>query len=187
MDNIKYFLVLEKRLGDYNIIDINKLDICNSYINNDIASIDFFTCKFNEEEIKASIMRGNITHSDYINGTLKVISDKKHNFKVLTKDIFNIIRDFQTNEEEVDRDFKNKIFGIYKKVIENTFEDKSFIQGMLDRFKLSLKDGNKAEIFSVLEELPYQKSRIIYFYVYEELLRKKEEKLRKLEKIDDNE
>lgn len=185
MESVKYFLVLEKRLGDYNIIDINKLDIFKSYVTNEIASIDYFTSMFSVEEIKASIMRSNITHSDYINGTLKVISDKKHNLKALTKDIFGIIREFQTSNEELDRDFKNKVFGVYKKVIESTFEDKSFIQGMLDRFKLSLKDGNKNEIFSILEELPYAKSRIIYFNIYDEIIRKKEENLRKLEKLDD--
>ena len=40
MEKINYFMVLEKRLGDYNLIDINKLDICNGYVLNDIASID---------------------------------------------------------------------------------------------------------------------------------------------------
>jgi len=185
MEIIKYFLVLEKRLGDYNVIDINKLDICNSYVSNDIAAIDFFTSMYTIEEIKSSIMRSNITHSDYINGSLKIISDKKHNLKVLTKDMFMIIREFQNSNEELDRDFKNKLFGIYKKVIESTFEDKSFIQGMLDRFKLSLKDGNKNEIFSILEELPYAKSRVIYFNIYDEVIKRKEEKLRKLEKLDD--
>lgn len=184
MESVKYFLVLEKRLGDYNIIDINKLDICNSYVSNDISSIDYFTSAFSVEDIKSSIMRSNITHSDYINGTLKIISDKKHNFKVLTKENFGIIREFQTNTEELDREFKNKLYGMYKKVIEGAFKDKSFIQGLLDRFKISLKEGNKNEIFSILEELPYTKSRIIYFSIYEELLKRKEENLRKLEKLD---
>ena len=88
MEEVKYFLVLEKRLGDYNLIDINRLDICKNIVTNDIASIDVFTCMYTEEEIKASIMRSNIASNDYLNGTLKVISDAKHNLKVLTKDLF---------------------------------------------------------------------------------------------------
>ena len=50
-EKINYYLVLEKRLGDYNIIDINRLDIVTEEISSDILSIDFFTCKFTEEVI----------------------------------------------------------------------------------------------------------------------------------------
>lgn len=185
MEEVKYFLVLEKRLGDYNLIDINKLDICMNIVTNDIASIDNFTCVFTEEEIKSAIMRSNIVNNEYLNGNLKIVSDAKHHLEVLTKDKFIEIREFQLNDSEIDRDFKNKIFGMYKKVVESTFEDKSFIKGMLDRFKKSLKDGSKNEIFSILEELPYNKSRMIYLNIYEVLRRKKEENLRKLEKIDE--
>lgn len=184
MEEVKYFLVLEKRLGDYNLIDINRLDICKNAVTNDITSIDVFTCMFTEEEIKSSIMRSNIANSDYLNGTLKVISDMKHNLKVLTKDMFMIIREFQFSDRNLDREFKNKLFGIYKKAVESTFENKSFIQGMLDRFKESLKQGNKENIFSIIEELPYQKSRIIYLNIYEEEKNRKENNLRKLEKLD---
>ena len=185
MDEIKYFLVLERRLGDYNIIDINKLDICNGLVTNDLTSIDSFTCNFSELEIREAILRCNISHSNYINGTLKVISDMKHNFKVITKDILGTIREFQTNDMAIDREFKNKLFGIYKKLIESIFTDKDFIQGMLDRFKLALKNENKIEIFTILEELPYNKSRIIYLSIYEEIEKRKQENLRKLEKLDD--
>ena len=185
MEEVKYFLVLEKRLGDYNLVDINRLDICKNFVFNDIASIDMFTCMYTEDEIKASVSRSNIANSDYINGTIKIISDAKHNLKALTKDMFIIIREFQINDVVLDRAFKNKLFGIYKKVVESTFENKSFIQRMLDRFKISLKEGNKENIFSIIEELPYQKSRIIYLNIYDEVMSRRENNLRKLEKIDD--
>jgi len=185
MEKINYFLVLERRLGDYNLIDINKLDICNGLITNDIASIDSFTCRFTEEEIKDSIERSNMAHADYSDGTLKIISDVKHNFRVLSKDIFTSVVEFQTSGELLDQDYKNKLYGAYKKIIESTFEDKGFIQGMLDRFKMALKGSNKQEIFSIIEELPYYKSRTIYLSIYDENMRRKEEKLRKLEKLDD--
>ena len=45
-EKINYYLVLEKRLGDYNIIDINRLDIADHEIPSDILSIDFFTINY---------------------------------------------------------------------------------------------------------------------------------------------
>ena len=187
MEKINYFLVLEKRLGDYNLIDINKLDICNSFVSNDIASLDNFTSRFTEEEIKASIERSNMAHDSYINGNLKIISDAKHkhNLRVLTKDMFENVMEFENSDELLDQNYKNRLFGIYKKVVENTFEDAGFIKGMLERFKMALKNNNKEEIFNIIEELPYAKSRIIYFSIYDENMRRKEELLRKLEKLDD--
>jgi len=185
MEKVNYFLVLEKRLGDYNIVDINKLDICKYPVGNDISSIDAFTCRYTESEIRESIERCNIAHNDYFDGTLKIISDVKHNFKVLTKETYNNIIDFQNNDEVIDRNFKNKLFGIYKKVIEHSFEDVDFIKQMLERFKEILKNDSKEEIFKIIEELPYDKSRNIYFLIYDEVQRKKAEKIKKLEKLND--
>ena len=124
MEEVKYFLVLEKRPGDYNIIDINKLDICTYYVTNTVSSIDAFTSMYSEEELKCSIERSNIIHLSYLNGKLKIVSEMKINFRVISKDMFTIIREFQVNEMELDRDFKNKIFGLYKKIVESIFSDK---------------------------------------------------------------
>ena len=162
MSSINYYLVLEKRLGDYNIIDINKLDIAEFYVTTDLSAIDNFTTKFSVEEIKKAISRSNITHESYLNGNLKIVSDAKHNLKVITKEEYILIKNWQTKEEVINQDLKNKIYGIYKKIIENTFSDKSFIKGMLDRFNNELKNNNKQEIFMILEELPYNKIRPIY-------------------------
>lgn len=185
MEDVKYFLVLEKRLGDYSPVDINRLDICKNFVGNSITAIDCFTCAYSEEEIKSSIERSNIASKEYINGTLKIISDAKHNLKVLTKDVFDVIREFQVNNVELDRDFKNKLFGMYKKVVETTFEEKNFIKGLLDRFKETLKEGNKEKTFITIEELPYHKSRTIYLDIYKVLQMRKENSLRKLEKADE--
>ena len=128
-----------------------------------------------------------MAHSNYLDGSLKIISDAKHkhNLRVLTKDIFGNIIEFQNNNELLDQNYKNRLFGIYKKVIDNTFDDDDFIKGMLDRFKIALKNNIKDAIFSIVEELPYVKSRTIYFSIYDENMRRKEELLRKLEKLDD--
>lgn len=185
MEKLNYYLVLEKRLGDYNLIDINKLDVCKNFVTNDIAMIDAFTSRFTEAELKASIERSNIIQPDYLEGKLKIISDAKHNLKPLTSDIFNTIVTFQGDTEDIDQNFKNKLFGGYKKIVESIFADTGFIQGLLNRFKIALKKNEKTELFRIIEELPYAKSRMIYFLVYDEELRRKEEKLRKLEKLND--
>ena len=182
MDSVKYFLVLEKRAGDYNIIDINKLDICDFFVSNDITSIDCFTCMYTESEIKESVARGNITHSSYFDGVLKIVSDVKHNLRPLTKDNFLIIKEFQTSDVQFDRELKNKLFGMYKKVVESAFEDKGFIEGLLERFKECLKGNDKNQIFAFLQELPYAKSRNIYLKLSDEISKKEREKLRILEK-----
>ena len=180
-EKINYYLVLEKRLGDYNIIDINKLDIVTKEIPRDILSIDFFTCEFTEEEIRESIIRSNMARPEYLDGTLKIISDarRKHNLTVLTKDIHTEIMAFQTNDEEINQDFKNKLFGAYKKIVESSFNDPDFIKGMLERFKNSLKNGTKKEMFKLIGELPYQKSRNIYINIYKMLNR--EQNINKIE------
>ena len=113
MDKVKFYLVLEKRLGDYNIIYLDRLDICNTQILSDIASIDSFTAKFTENEIRESIKRSNIVPIDYLDGKLKIVSDHKHNLEVITKDIFDYIRTVQLNNEDFSRDLKNKLLNIF--------------------------------------------------------------------------
>ncbi len=169
MEKINYYLVLEKRLGDYNLIDINKLDICQRIVSVDIADIDNFTRDFTEEEIRAAITRSNMAQNDYLDGKLKIVSDVKHNLRVLTKDVFTSIMEFQTNNNEIEQNLKNKLFGLYKKLVESNFNDRDFIKGLLERFKNALKNNNKYEIFNILAELPYNRSRSIYMKIYSEI------------------
>ena len=185
-EKINYYLVLEKRLGDYNIIDINRLDIADHEIPSDILSIDFFTCEFTEEEIRESIIRSNMARPEYLDGRLRIISDArhKHNLTVLTKEIYHDIMNFQTNDEEINQDFKNKLFGAYKKIVESSFTDPDFIKRMLERFKVALKTGTKKDIFKLIGELPYQKSRNIYISIYKML--NKENHFEKNEEKTDN-
>jgi len=185
MEKINYYLVIEKRLGDNNLVDINKLDICDTFVGNDIADIDTFTSRFTVEEIKDSIIRSNIVQNDYLDGTLKVISDAKHNLPILSKDTFLSIIDFQNSGLEMENNFKNKLFGTYKKIVEQLFTDTDFIKTMLERFKEVLRNNNKEEMFKYIAELPYYKGRMIYFIIFDEIQRKKEENLRKLEKLND--
>jgi len=132
-------------------------------------SIGVFALFGGFREKVVSLTGMNFEQSAYVlDGNLKVISEAKHNFKALTKDIFDIVREFQNNNDEIDRELKNKLFGIYKKIVESTFTEKNFINGLLSRFKDALKNSKKRDIFKIIEELPYSKSRIIYFLIYDE-------------------
>ena len=196
MENLNYYLVLERLPGDKILIDINKLDICNRYVSNKIADIDFFTLNFTLEEIKESIIRSNMAKDEYRNGTIKIISDARHNLKPVTKDVHNTIMEFQNNEEEIDINFKNKLLGEYKNIVNKAFNDQGFKENMVNRFNSaineynnSLKDNdvksNKEGIFKIIEELPYQYSRRLYIKMDDELNKKKIDKKRKLEKLND--
>lgn len=182
---IKYYLVLERRHGDYNLIDVNKLDICDFPVLNDIASLDAFTSRFTEEELKKAVQRSNMVTSEYLDGSFKIISDLKHNLKILTKEHFETVIEFQKSENEIDPNLKNKLYGTYKKIVENLFKDEGFIQGLLLRFKQAIKNNNKAEIFRILEELPYAKSREIYFAISDKCLNNKQANMLNLKKVND--
>lgn len=164
-----YYLVLEKRLGDYNIIDINKLDICDRYYLNNIALLDTFTINNSITDIKESIKRSNLVSSDYLNGNLVIVSDKKHHLNIMTKEIYDVVKEFQRSNEIINKDLKNKLYGAYKKIIDKNFNDIDFKKKMLNRFNDSLKNSNKIEIFKYLEELPYENIRDFYMTIYKEL------------------
>ncbi len=183
--NVGYYLVLEKRPGDYNLIDINKLDICAQYVPNDIVSIDAFTSNFSENELREAVKRSNMVQDDYIVGSLRIISDLKHNLAILTKDDYLNVINYQEVSEEIDQNLKNKIFGMYKKIVESVFTDPDFIRGLLDRFKEVLRNNSKEAMFQMILELPYHKSRSIYLTIASEVQKRNLEKLRKLEKLSD--
>ena len=56
---------------------------------------------------------------------------------------------------------------------------------MLERFKIALKNKDKNNIFSLIAELPYSKSRNIYFGIYDEEEKQKQEMLRNLKKVNE--
>ena len=187
MENIKYFLVLEKRPGDYVYIDINRLDICNRNINNELAIIDGFTSQFSEADLRESIIRSNMASSDYLDGNLKIISDAKHNLKVLTKDIYDNVMDVVNGNIILNKNMKNKLFSVFKNIIDKNFDDLDVKDHVVNEFKKILKDGTIEEVFKYINLLPYIKCRPIYFMLYDELNKEKEINIKKLEKINDSE
>ncbi len=167
-EKINYFLALEKMPGNYMIIDINRLDICQIPVNYDISQIDAFTKNFTEEEIKESVERSNMMVSpDYLSGTLKIVSNKKHNLEVFTKDKAQSIVEMQLLND-LEHDLKHKLYDAYKNVVDKLFKSSDFSKILLEELKKALDENNKAKIFKIIEELPYDKARTIYLKISKE-------------------
>lgn len=164
MDSIKFYLVLEKRLGDYNIIPIEDLDIYDNTPVNTLAGIDSFTCQFTEKELRDSIEKGNLVQLSYLSGKLKVISEYKHNFEILTKETFDRINEF-TNSLITDKQLLNRIYNVYKNNVESVLTDKDMIKRFLKLFKDSLYENDFRKSMELIEQLPYLKARNVYFYI----------------------
>lgn len=164
MDGIKFYLVLQKRLGDYNIVTIENLDIYEGTTGSNLSNIDAFTCKFTESEIMESIERSNIVRPEYLTGKLRVISEYKHNFDILTKDIFERVNEFH-NMLITDKQILNSIYNVYKNNLEDVLTDAVMINKFLELFKKSLYDNDFNKSMELIEQLPYLKARNIYFYI----------------------
>ena len=180
-----YFLVLERRPGDFNIIDINILDICEKKVGNSLGDIDNFTCQFTESEIKESILRCNIVPLEYLAGELKVVSTLHHNLRALTREMYDGIVGAINSSEPFSNDLKNKLICAYKSALSVCCDDENRFSKYLKKFK-EAKDNNENDLlFSYINMLPYPRVRNIYLMVYDELLKNKQDVNRLREKVSD--
>ena len=184
-NNVKYFIVLENRPGDYDLVDINKLDISDGQVTNNLSVVDIFTSRYTEEEIKESIARSNMVRQEYLNGQLRIVSDAGHNLRVLTKEMFEEIVDVIMGKVELDNVLKSKLQSVYKQTLEKICDSSTIIQSFLLKFKDAIKTNNISDLFKYIDILPYNKSRLIYFMIYDEVEKKKELNVKKLEKAND--
>ncbi len=165
MDGIRFYLVLQKRLGDYNVINIPELDIYNNEEYNTLSQIDTFTSKYTKEELIGSIKRGNLVREEYLSGDLRVISEYKHNFDILTREEFDVISEFPSMLIS-DKQLLNNIYNIYKSNIEKVLTDNMMIDKFLSLFRKSLNENNFVRSMELIEQLPYFRARNVYFYLY---------------------
>ena len=149
---MNYHLVLELQPGDFMPININILLNNNiNYLN--ILNIDSFTKKHLENEILIMIREANIVPSNYLNGRLQIINDKKFRYPVLYKDINFTLDTFFENYID-DKQMMNKFLNVYLKYNSS----KEAIQKYIDK-----KDIEK--ILNNLYNLDYLTLRNIYFYL----------------------
>lgn len=177
-DEQKHFLSLMARIGDYVFIDISKLDISNGYYPSSLSDIDSFTMHFSVDEIMNSIKRANLASNKYLNGTLVIEDNQKHNpIIVIDKDFYNNFRiDLFLSEKMNKKSSLNNILNKFRAVCKDKVIEDSFI--------LAIKNNNLDLAVDILFNLPYITLRKFIVYLIE--LRNKElEELEIQERIRD--
>ncbi len=154
MEN-KYYLAVEIKPNNYFPINLGELSIAKDVVNYDILSLDNFTLKFREEEIRKAIIDDNLLDIDD-KMPLVVIYYEKNDVRktdVLTKDKLYDLKGF-IKDNFNDKNFRNKIY--------NFLNNK--VDGELDGLKNPV---NEEEYMRVINSLPYMVRRKLYFYLYE--------------------
>ena len=161
----KHFLSLMARIGDYIFIDISKLDIANGYNPTTLSDIDSFTMHFSTYEIINSIKRANLAIDRYINGSLVIEDNQKHNpIKVIDKDFYNGFRiDLYLSEKMKNKMEINNILNKFRSICKDEVIEESFIDLAVD----------------ILFNLPYLTLRKFIVYLIEN--RNKELEIQKIQ------
>ena len=168
----KHFLSLMARIGDYIFIDISKLDIANGYNPTTLSDIDSFTMHFSTYEIINSIKRANLAIDRYINGSLVIEDNQKHNpIKVIDKDFYNGFRiDLYLSEKMKNKMEINNILNKFRSICKDKVIEDSFI--------MAIKNNNLDLAVDILFNLPYLTLRKFIVYLIEN--RNKELEIQKI-------
>ncbi|MCM1053578.1 MAG: hypothetical protein NC483_06370 [Ruminococcus sp.] len=152
----KYYLAVETKPNSYFPINLGDLSITNGFASHKLEEIDKFTLNFTKNEIIKAIKDGNIL--DVLeNMNLVIIYNEKEKTRkvpVLTKDInFDMWKFLKDNYN--DKLILNKIH--------------NFLQNKIgeDKFKNLKNTDNCNDFVSIINTLPYDIERKLYFYLYE--------------------
>lgn len=161
MDEQKHFLALLDRPGDFALIDISKLDIANGYQPNTLAELDTFTMYFSKNEIMDAIRRANIVEERYLNGSLVIQDNQKHN------PILLIDREFY-DSFRIDLFLKDKISNKNEaNMLVNKFGAIIGEEEAIRAFKNAVYSSNLDLICDILFDLPYLSQRRYIIYLIE--------------------
>lgn len=153
---MKYYLAIEIKPNNYFPINLADLNIANNFNTTKLAELDNFTSKFTKEEIINSIRNANLLDIKN-NMPLIIIYNEKGAMRkapVLTKDNnFDMWDYLQSNFS--DKNFTNKVY--------------NFLSNKIDEYTLAnIKNAKtKEEFIYVINEMPYNIERKLYFYLYE--------------------
>lgn len=166
----KHFLSLMARIGDYIFIDISKLDIANSYKPSTLSDIDSFTMYFTKEELLNSIRRANLANEKYLNGSLVIEDNQKHNpIPVIDKEFYNNFRiDLFLSKQQENKESLNNVLNKFRAICKDKVVEDSFI--------LAMKNNNMDLAVDILFNLPYLTLRKFIVYLIE--LQNKEIKIK---------
>ena len=162
MNNSIYHLVLENRPGEFMVVDIAVLLNDFRRISYEmIENIDAFTIKYDEEELYELIKRSNLVPEKYLSGKLHIINEKKYRFPIMSKDTtFNLNEFFINNIDN--KQIMNKFLNIFNKYAPASFND----------MNKAVQTKNIKLITFIYSWVSYINHRIIYFYIFNELINK---------------
>ncbi len=155
----KCYLAIETKPNSYFPINLKDLSIANNFTSHKLEELDKFTLNFTAEEIIKAIRDDNIL--DVLeNMNLVVIYNEKEKTRkvpVLTKDIHFDLWQFLKDKYN-DKIVLNKIH--------------NFLQNKIDEEKLNnlKKTSNFEDFITIINTLPYDVERKLYFYLYEKQL-----------------
>lgn len=171
------YLVIEKRHNDFIFLDISSLDIFNVFDKEklnyqSLDMLDSLTLQFRSDDIKQSILRANVVANseDVYNGRL-FIKLNKHKLPVMTNEIvselnmpkfFNEIFDIRPNENK-----KRYLNIIYNKLTSIVKDNQ-----LLINLKESIDAVDNNRFYSLFAHLSYLEQRELYFYIYQDVLPK---------------
>ena len=159
IDEQKHFLALMNLPGDYVLIDISKLDIANGFEPHTLMELDIFTMYFSAAEIIAAIKRANMASERYLNGSLVIQDNQKHNpIEVIDREYYDNFRiDLFLKEKLEDKNATNTIINKFAAIIRNV--------DLQQAFKTSLKNSDLDEVCDILFNLPYLQQRKFIVYL----------------------
>lgn len=154
MEN-KYYLAIETKPRNYFPINLLDLNIAHNFNTIKLNELDAFTLKFTKKEIIDSIKEANLLDIDESMPLVIIYNEKSmvRKTEVLTKDIhFDLWQDLNNNFN--DKQYLNEIY--------------NFLNNKIDEEKyLKIKQvKNIDEFLKMINELPYNIQRKLYFYLY---------------------
>lgn len=164
---MNYYLIIEKRHGDFQNIDPSLLV---GHIDCDyrrIENIDAFTSLYSEEEFKNKLKDANIVSEDYLTGKLLIIDTYKRTYKILKKEITNLfdIEEFICHNIK-DKNMMNQIKSKYALLSKNN--------DALD-FQKAIDTESPYLVLSMIYQLPYLDLRQMFIYISENIIIKNED------------
>ena len=157
----KHFLALMDRPGDCVLIDVSKLDIANGYNPNTLAELDAFTMYFSKPELLDAIKRANMANQRYLNGTMVIQDNQKHNpIEVIDRDFYDNFRiDLFLKDKMFDKNASNMIINKFSAIVKDAT--------LTENFKKAMRMNDLDEACNILFELPYLIQRKLIVYLIE--------------------
>lgn len=169
--NLVPYLAFEERPHSYVPIDLSDLEIFKGCIlDGTLKSLDNFTSRFSEEEIRESIKKSNTIMLENYDVPMVIVS-KNHPLPLITNqnvadlDMTNIFNEALDNKDLANK-LKNKIQSIMRKNMSNYISEEG-IQTLFKSFQVAINTRNSSYLTYIFNNLSYEGQRELAFYFYD--------------------